>query len=173
MILLSTLCFTGHRPNKLKGYNPKDNKELLWFLHDIIVDCVENYAVDTFITGMALGIDTWAARIVLKLKEKYPHIKLVAAVPCDKQWAKWSAGNKAEWEDIISKADTVHYVTKTEYTAHCMQLRNEWMVDQSDYVIAVWDGSSGGTGNCVRYAESKHKEIIGIHPVNSLSLYTK
>jgi uncharacterized phage-like protein YoqJ len=80
----NTCCFTGHRPNKLHGYDPasEGNSKMLWKLRDLIIDHIENKQVDTFITGMALGIDMWAARIVLKLKEKHPHIKLVAAVPC-------------------------------------------------------------------------------------------
>ena len=45
-----------------------------------------------------------------------------------------------------------------------MQKRNEYMVDLTDKVIAVWDGSKGGTGNCVRYAEKCGKEIIRILP---------
>jgi len=45
-----------------------------------------------------------------------------------------------------------------------MQKRNEWMVDHSDYVIAVWDGSKGGTGNCVKYAIKQEKEILQLNP---------
>lgn len=43
-----------------------------------------------------------------------------------------------------------------------MQKRNEYMVDLADIVIAVWDGSASGTGNCVRYAERCGKQIIQI-----------
>ena len=47
-----------------------------------------------------------------------------------------------------------------------MQKRNEYMVDLADRVIAVWDGSKGGTANCVKYAEKVGKEIIRIEPYN-------
>lgn len=43
-----------------------------------------------------------------------------------------------------------------------MQLRNKWMVDKSDIVIAVWDGSEGGTNNCVQYATENKKRIINL-----------
>jgi uncharacterized phage-like protein YoqJ len=43
-----------------------------------------------------------------------------------------------------------------------MQIRNEWMVDRCDKLIAVWDGSKGGTGNCVDYAKSVNKDIFRI-----------
>lgn len=162
----TTCCFTGHRPNKLHGYDPKTegNQKMLWKLRDEIVNHIETYNVETFISGMALGIDMWAARIVLKLKEIYPSIKLVAAVPCKNQTNKWAEKSKKEWNYIIEKCNDVHYVSKEEYTAWCMQKRNEWMVDNSDYVIAVWDGSKGGTGNCVKYAQKQIKYITTIKP---------
>ncbi|MDC6267305.1 SLOG family protein [Lysinibacillus fusiformis] len=160
----NTACFTGHRPNKLNGYDPKDNSELLFKLRDIIMDHVENRGVNKFISGMALGIDMWAARIVLKLKEKYPHIKLVCAIPCDKQYSKWFQISVDEWHDIIAKADEVVYVSKETYTSWCMQKRNEYMVDNSDYIIAIWDETKGGTGNCVKYAQGKSKHITILHP---------
>lgn len=162
----NTCCFTGHRPNKLYGYSPsiEGNKKLLWKLREIIIEHIEKNKVDTFITGMALGIDMWAARIVLKLKEKYPYIRLVAAIPCKNQSNKWIQESKQEWNYIIEKCDKVHFVSDEEYTAWCMQKRNEWMVDNSKYVIAVWDGSKGGTGNCIKYAEKQNKLITTLNP---------
>jgi len=45
-----------------------------------------------------------------------------------------------------------------------MQARNTWQTDKADKLLAVFDGSSGGTGNCVKYAKSKGKTIILIDP---------
>lgn len=160
----NTLAFTGHRPSSLNGYNPADNKEILFKLKDLIVDYIENKQVETFISGMALGIDQWAARIVLKLKEKYPHIKLVAAVPCANHCGKWNQSDREVWQMIIDKADKVYYVSEEPYTNWCMQKRNEWMVDNANYVLAVWSGSRGGTGNCVNYAKKMNREIVQLHP---------
>lgn len=157
-------CFTGHRPNKLNSYKKEDNKELLKELKRTIIDHIENKEVSTFINGMALGIDMWSAEIVLELKKQYQHIKLICAIPCKRQYAKWNKESYIQWLSIKNKADKVHYVSKEPYTAWCMQKRNEWMVDNSDYVIAVWDGSNGGTGNCIKYARKKHKAITIIDP---------
>jgi len=42
---------------------------------------------------------------------------------------------------------------------------NEWMVDNSSILIAIYDGSkNGGTFNCIEYAKNKGKEIIVIDP---------
>lgn len=160
-----TACFTGHRPNKLSGYDPKDNKELLWRLHNEIVRHIEENSVDTFINGLALGIDQWAARIVIKLRQtKYSHIKLISAVPCKNHSSKWIKQSQVDWQEIVDLSDEVVYVSEDEYKPYLMQKRNEWMVNKSEYVIAVWDGTDGGTGNCVKYAQSKNKKITIIKP---------
>ena len=159
-----TVCFTGHRPNKLKGYNPKSNKDLLWKIHNTIVDLIENRDVDTFINGLALGIDLWSAKIVIKLKEKYPHIKLISACPCKKHPSKWNEEGKKLWSEVWLSSDKSIVVTDEYYKPYLMQIRNKWMVDNSDIVLAVWDGTSGGTANCVNYAKEQEKELIIITP---------
>ena len=37
-------------------------------------------------------------------------------------------------------------------------------VDNCDKIIGIWDGSKGGTGNCIKYAESVGKDIYYINP---------
>ena len=36
------------------------------------------------------------------------------------------------------------------------------MVDRSDSIVALWNGTSGGTKNCIDYAEKKGKPIINL-----------
>ena len=40
-----------------------------------------------------------------------------------------------------------------------MMKRNKYMVDKSDIVVAVWNGSKGGTANTVKYAKQSGKTI--------------
>lgn len=106
----------------------------------------------------------WSAEIILKIKKTYPQIKLTCAIPCLKQHSKWKKEIYLQWLSIVNKADKVHYVSEEPYTAWCLQVRNEWMVDNSDYIIGVWDGTEGGTANCINYAKKKDKNIVCIHP---------
>lgn len=161
-----TVAFTGHRPEKLNGYDPKDNKNLLWELHSRIVDHIENKNVSIFITGMALGIDMWAARIVLKLRDTlYPHLHLVAAIPCANQESRWRQESKDEYNEILDRCNDVYYVSNEPYTAWCMHKRDEWMVDNADMLIAVWDGTPGGTAHTHNYAVKVGKPIDRINPI--------
>ena len=47
-----------------------------------------------------------------------------------------------------------------------MNGRNKYMVEQSDVVIAVWNGKPSGTGNTVKMAKLSGKKIRVVNPYN-------
>jgi len=66
---------------------------------------------------------------------------------------------------LLSKAAEIKIVCEGEYAAWKMQVRNCWMVDNSDEIIGIFNGyPGGGTYNCIQYAKSKNKIIHLINP---------
>ena len=112
-----------------------------------------------------LGIDVYAAEIVLDLKTKYPYITQESAIPCETQAVKWSVAARERYYNIAAKCDK-ETMLQREYTPGCMEKRNQYMVDHADYILAVWNGRPSGTGNTVRYAQKKGKFVIVIDPVS-------
>ena len=53
---------------------------------------------------------------------------------------------------------------QSHYSPDCMDTRNRYMVDHADFIIAVWDGRSSGTGKTVQYAQRQGKPVIIINP---------
>ena len=165
-IMEKTCCFTGHRPRKLPfGSDETDERcvKLKNTLYAKARELIENEGVTKFISGLALGVDTFAAEAVLLLKEEFPEIILEAAIPCEDQPAFWKTSDRTRYYKIAERCD-ISTVLQKRYTNGCMQKRNRYMVDNSDIVIAVWDGSSGGTELTVRYAEKTGKKILPILP---------
>ena len=161
---MKTCCFTGHRPQKLGyGENSIQCDELKDRLEELIIELIEKEAVTHFISGVALGVDTYAANIVLNLKSQYPGITLECAIPCETQATKWNERDRDVYYDLISKCNK-ETLLQQKYSSDCMQKRNEYMVDNSDYVIAVWNGKPSGTGNTVKYAKKKNKKVLLINP---------
>lgn len=159
-----TACFTGHRPQSLPCKFDEAHPVCIKIknqLQRLIIGLIEKKNVTHFISGVALGVDTWAAEIVLELKDDYPNITLEAAVPCRSQTCSWNVKSKERYNRLLSLCDKVTYVNET-YTKDCMMERNIYMVDNSDYVVAVWNGKASGTGNTVNYAISHHKEVFCI-----------
>ena len=161
-----TCAFTGHRPQNLPfRFNENDDRciALKQKLRDCIVQLIEQEGVRHFISGMAIGVDMYAAEIVLELKAEYPFITLEAAIPCEIQAAKWSEPLRDRYYKIAELCDHETMLQK-QYTSDCMQKRNQYMVDHADILLAVWDGTSSGTGSTVRYARTKNKAVWIIDP---------
>jgi uncharacterized phage-like protein YoqJ len=152
------VAFTGHRPNKLGGYK-LPNK-----IYNYVCKEIERILIELkpskVISGMALGIDQWAANIAINLE-----IPVLAAVPFKGQESAWPESSQKIFNKLIARASEVVIVSEGGYSAHKMQIRNEWMVDNCNTLIAVYNGDkSGGTFNCVTYAKSTNKDIIIIDP---------
>lgn len=159
-----TICFTGHRPNHLPwGYNEDCDvcKSFLEKLDNLLSLCVE-CGFETFISGVALGFDTFACESVLKLKKKNQNIELVLAIPCKNQSEKWGENDKKRYDKIFSKANPVF--VSNEYFQGCFIKRNHFMVDKADLVIACFNGMNGGTKSTVEYAIKKSKNILILRP---------
>ena len=163
-----TICaFTGHRPKSFPwGYN--ETVLACVALKNVLADQITmlaNDGVTGFISGMAPGVDLWAAQIVLDVREKNPLLKLCCALPCEGQEKKWPAQIQEQYRSILKQADKTIWVGRN-YTADCMLNRNRYMVDHASILLAVYNGVyRSGTGMTVRYAQSKHRKIILIHPI--------
>lgn len=72
---------------------------------------------------MALGVDLYAAEIVLNLKAKYPHITLESAIPCETQAVKWSVAARERYYNIAAKCDK-ETMLQREYTSDCKAFWN-------------------------------------------------
>lgn len=146
------VCFTGHRPEKLRVSEEQVKMNLEKEIRQAIAD-----GLTVFITGMARGVDIWAAEIVIKLRDAGQPLKLMCACPYDGFEKSWSQDWKDRYHTILDKADHTVCICR-HYSKPCFQIRNEWMVDHSARVIAVFNGEKGGTKNTIDYAKRKSIE---------------
>lgn len=181
-----TVCFTGHRPSSasLGGYDwySRKNIKIMKAIRKEVLKLINSSNEDCFhfIFGGALGIDQMAFAVVLKIKKELlssKNIELEIAVPFKEQFSAWFREDDiVRYNSQLSLADKITYVDTLEsyiipdtvegkYSPLKLQRRNEYMVDNSDLVIAIFDGKKGGTYNCVSYAKKIFKDIIIINPI--------
>ncbi len=141
-----TCCFTGHRDIPQGAYQLISNKT------EETVESLIKQGYLYFGAGGALGFDTIAAFIVLKLRERYPDIRLILVLPCYSQTKGWSDKDALIYENIKKQADKVVYISE-EYTRGCMYKRNRHLVDNSSACIAYLTKSKGGTVYTAGYAK--------------------
>ena len=160
-----TACFTGYRPNKCSwGYNEDDERCL--DMKERARICIQeaiNNGYNNFLCGMALGFDMICAEIVLELKKKHPNIKLIGALPCKNQDALWNSVQKDRYKKLLKQLDGIRCIYD-KYIDGCMIERNEYMVNNSSLIIALFDGKAGGTAKTVKYAQSMGKKVVMIKP---------
>lgn len=160
-----TCCFTGHRPEKLPwGDNEKDPRcqSLKRKLQDTLATAYES-GMRHFICGMARGCDFYFAEAVLALRQEREDVTLEAAIPCPTQTDGWSGADRARWRQLLAACD-LETVVQHQYTPGCMLRRNRYMVDHSAMVIAVYDGTDGGTRRTLEYALRQRVPFVDIHP---------
>jgi len=166
------VCFTGRRPKDLCGYDRECylefNNQLVKFVKKLYDD-----GVRTFITGGAQGFDQLAFWAVNKLKTKYDDITNIVYVPYkgqEKMWAKIGVFSQDDYKQMLEKADEVKYLQGycVENWSKALMDRNHKMVDDSDFVVALyqgddWASAKGGTAECMRYANRHNKQIIQLN----------
>ncbi len=169
--IYNTCCFTGHRPSGFVwDYEDKDyalHKDYLLRLEYFIEHAIIHNQTQRFICGSALGADADCAETIIRLRKKYPYIKLQIAEAYEKYGENYAPKNKARYLAIMAHADSVYNACK-QFTPWCTARRNQYMVDNADMLIAIWNGEEkGGTFNTVKYALKKGLPIryLGLPPL--------
>lgn len=160
-------AFTGYRPQKLPYGNDESHPDCIKLKYRLMEEINRHIdmGIKIFITGMALGVDQWAAEIVLKAKETRPQdgIKLWCAIPYDRQAAVWTRKEQERYHTILSIADRVDYISHQYYDG-CLLARNRFMIDHATHLIAVYDGQKGGTQYTVNCARTKNLIVTILNP---------
>lgn len=139
------VAVTGHRPDKLGGYRIPNNtfQRVMEGLDKALL----TLRPDHVITGMAQGVDQWMAELC-----HWNGIPFTAAIPFQGFENEWPMPSQMKFRRILANAARVEIVCPGEPARWKYQRRNMWMVDHCEQVIAVFDGSDGGTKNCLDYA---------------------
>ena len=149
--MANVAAITGHRPEKINNWQ---------FVEHQIGLALQDNQINMMIQGMAAGVDLRSAKVAFSLRIPY-----IAARP----WAghKPRKADEIEYNKALVHAHSVVNVNDAEEYpgAWVYQDRNEWMVDRADMMIAVWDGTTGGTHNCIKYAIKKSVPIFRIDPL--------
>lgn len=161
------LAFTGHRPESLP-YGENELSAMGIAVKAMLLTEIMDSAAkgcDTYYAGCARGGDLLFAEQVLLVKAtEYPDIRLISVVPHEGQANSWSEAWRDRYFRVLELSSDV-VTLSPRYTRDCYHVRNRYMVDHADTLLALYNGSpTGGTAYTVNYARQKNKEIIVIDP---------
>ena len=162
----NSCCFTGHRPAKLPWRYDEEDFRCLRLKRRIAaaVEAAYEEGYRHFACGMALGCDLYFCEAVLALRERWPGVVMEAAIPCPSQADRWPPRQRERYRRLVAACDLETVVCQA-YSPGCMQRRDRYMVDHASLLIAVFDGSPGGTRYTMQYAMGQGLSIVDLPPV--------
>ena len=135
------VTFCGHRRifNQVEGVNT---------LKKTITELMLEGATEFYLGGYG-EFDALAARIIFEIKAAHSNTTtaLILAYPNQKF-------------DSNFYDETIYPPLETVPKKFAITRRNEWMVDQSDVIVAYVTHDFGGAAAMLRYAERKKKQIF-------------
>lgn len=163
-------CFTGHRPNKLSWGDNEGDARCVALKQSIRreVEALYHRGLRHFVTGMALGCDLYFAEAVLNAREVLPGMTLECALPYRAQAARWCPEDQRRHRGILERCD-METLVQEHYDRFCMFRRDRYMVERASTILAVYDGTPGGTRYTLNYAMSKKLRVLLLdlnHPEN-------
>lgn len=147
----------GHRPPRAGGYSDRAFSTLVRVCEVFIGE----QEPSKMYIGMGLGWEQAMATACLNKKIPY-----VACIPCKEQDKIWLPANKAVYQNLVSKAASVHLTFNGtfEENAACMHERNDYIAQEVDAVAVFWDEQpEGQTWEFLLFCYSRGKEVFNYY----------
>ena len=122
-----------------------------------LMDCNDDNIV--FLCGGYGDFDNLCARVCRSVKENWKKSEIVFVTPyiTVAQQEKMKA-----WIGLGVYDSTVYPPLEKVPLKFAIKKRNEWMIDQSDFIIAYVEHSYGGAYQSLNYARRKKKRIVNL-----------
>ena len=146
--MIRACALTGHR-EVLHDFNKNE-------LYDKLEELIKQ-GCDTFFCGMAEGFDLIALECLKDLKSKY-HIYIEACIPYEGQELHFPPAERKKYRELLLWCDR-KTVMFPGYRNGCFLIRNRYMVECADVLLAYCKKSSGGSAYTVKYAREQGKEV--------------
>lgn len=121
----------------------------------IVEYLVEKKGVTVFYTGGMGEFDDLFIKVVRQCKIK-KGIQLILVMP----YLTQEMQNRKEYYEEQFDEIIIPEICSTAYYKQAITLRNRWMIEQSEFVVAGVCRDFGGAYSALQYAERKGKEII-------------
>lgn len=141
---MSICTFFGHRdcPNSIQSK-----------LQEVLVDLIANCKVDMFYVGNQGRFDAIVRNVLRGLKTEYPQIEYAVVLA-------YMPGKRTEYDDY---SDTMlPEGIESIHPRYAISRRNNWMLQQSDYVVTYITHAWGGATQFAKKANRQKKTVINL-----------
>ena len=158
-----SLCFTGHRPEKLPQGEVLEGlqKTLQYYIFRAVL---KGYTC--FYTGMADGIDYLASDYLFGLRMVRPQITVIGIQPCRdyESFFRRRGYDIAHLHAMQQNVDRLVELPGLSWDRGIFLRRDDFMVDQCSGIIAVCGDGRSGSMHTLSYAKRQHLAYCRIFP---------
>ncbi|QSQ22365.1 hypothetical protein JY651_45820 [Pyxidicoccus parkwayensis] len=148
------VAVTGHQPHLLGGFGEEAASRLRSFARLWI----QRARPAEVICGMAPGWDLAMAEAALE-----EGVSLVAALAWPDQGRNWPVEAYAHLQSLLGRAALVH-TAFPKRASDMWSLRDRWVLERGERVVALWSGVEGGTAEAVAHAQRLGKPVENLWP---------
>ena len=139
---MSSCTFFGHRecPDSIKIK-----------LREVLIDLITNHDVDMFYVGNQGQFDAIVHSVLRELKKEYPQINYAVVLA-------YMPGKQTEYDDYSNTM--LPEGLESVHPRYAISWRNNWMLQQADYVVTYITHSWGGAAQYTEKARNEGKTIF-------------
>lgn len=168
--MLKRLVITGYKPYEL-GIFHSNHPGIPYIKKAIkrqLIPLLEEGLEWVLLSGQ-LGVETWAAEVVMDLQFEYPELKYAVITPFLDQEKNWKEEKQEKYEEILINADFHATITKRPYEGPWQFIeKNKFFIRNSDGLLIVYDDENAGSPQYIltmaqEYAKNHEYQIYVIN----------
>lgn len=161
------LTVSGYKPMELNIF--KENDPRITFIKAAIekklIGFIESGLEWVIISGQ-MGVELWAAEVVLDLKETYD-INIAIFPPFENQDNRWPEHLKEKYQELTMVVDFYKPIYQGDYRgAFQFRAKNMWLVDKSEACLLLMDEEFPGSN---QYLYEIAKKAEGDYPIFTIT----
>lgn len=160
--------FAGHRPMRLPYGFEEDHPDCVRLKLMLAgeIESMINRGCNVFYSGMVWGVSLWCAEMALNMKQAFPEkrIRLSAVLPYEEHHTGWTKEYQERYFNLMEHVDDI-VTLFPHHVEGCNRECRRYMIDRSQYMIAVCKGEPGGTMQAIDYARERGLDIVVFNPI--------
>ncbi|HSP22557.1 MAG TPA: DUF1273 domain-containing protein [Planococcus sp. (in: firmicutes)] len=167
--MIKRLVVTGYKQHELGIFDDKNPG--IHIIKKTLEDRLRVFldeGLEWVILSGQLGVETWAAEVVLDLKDEFPQLQYAILTPFVDQEKKWNESKQEKYQMILELADFHRSLTNRPYEAPWQFIeKSKFFLRNSDAMLIVYDEETDGSPKFTKrdaeaYAETHDYKVFTI-----------
>lgn len=168
--MLKRLVISGYKQHELGVFDDKHPGVAIIkkAIRRQLIQLIEEEQLEWVILSGQLGVETWAAEVIMDLQMDFPQLKYAVITPFLDQEKNWKEDKQEKYQEILMFADHHTSVTNRPYEGPWQfREKNKFVIRNTDGMLIVYDDEKGGSPKYIKeyadeYAEQNNYRIIVI-----------